>query len=265
MKNKKIIYSLIMAIFIIITAFTFSACKDEVGIKEKQITSITVTGINENSELNQDLDLTNAKINITYDDNSNESINLKQEYISNFDKSLSGKQTITITYKGLTYNFDIIVSQSDISIEKTDISIANFKNLKNFYKWKREKIKTEFGVSIMGNVLIKNTDYDVSFSNNIEINENAQITITGKNNYTGSKNYRFSIVKRVIDVSDVQFEDNLVYNANAQLPVLINNGNLYNFANEPKTNADNYYTEIVLADPVHYRWSQSEQFFVHWK
>lgn len=61
------------------------------------------------------------------------------------------------------------------------------------------------GIIVTNNgVLLKEgIDYSVKYSNNINVTDSAKITVTGKNNLTGSRSMEFAIIAKQLDNSDV--------------------------------------------------------------
>ncbi|MBO6145563.1 MAG: BspA family leucine-rich repeat surface protein [Bacilli bacterium] len=68
------------------------------------------------------------------------------------------------------------------------------------------EIKPEPSITALSKTLIKNTDYTLSYTNNINTGR-ATITVTGKGNYTGSKISTFNITE--VDLSNLDIKDDL--------------------------------------------------------
>ncbi len=109
--------------------------------------------------------------------------------VSYADNTDAGTATITITGIGsyigeLTYQFEI---------EPADITDAAVKLSEDEYTYDgQEKTPTATVTLADGTVLTENTDYTVSYKNNIEAGT-ATVTVTGKGNYTGTVTASFTI------------------------------------------------------------------------
>ncbi len=64
-----------------------------------------------------------------------------------------------------------------------------------------QDIEPEVEVKINNIVLIKDIDYIVTYSNNLNITNNAQVVITGKGNYVGEKVYTFAILPKTVNIN----------------------------------------------------------------
>ena len=116
-------------------------------------------------------------------------------YLDNIN---AGQASILVTgavnYAGtLTIHFNILprelgtngVPNSNVFINPNPIPEQSFTN---------SEIKPEFELSYGYDLLQKDIDYEVAYSNNIYVGNNATITITGIGNYKGVITYQFSIV-----------------------------------------------------------------------
>lgn len=93
-------------------------------------------------------------------------------------KASEGKTTITAeTESGISASVDIAVSKADIG--KASASLSTSK-----YTYTGSQVKPNPVVKLNGKTLVKNTDYTVAYSNNINTGK-ATMTITGKGNYSG--------------------------------------------------------------------------------
>ena len=85
----------------------------------------TIYAVNEGK-----LDVSGGKITLYYSDNSKNIIPMTSKMVSGFDNKKSGKQTLTVTYKGKTAQFDVEVGEvEDISAAsgiEIDTSIIDF-------------------------------------------------------------------------------------------------------------------------------------------
>lgn len=70
-------------------------------------------------------------------------------------------------------------------------------------------------IQVLGKTLVLDTDYTISYSNNIEVGS-ATVSFVGKGNYTGTLNKTFEIVAKELEVSMVTITASVEYNGNAQ-------------------------------------------------
>ena len=90
----------------------------DITVKEKEIKSISVTSPSKNTyKVGEELDLTDGSVNITYVDDTNATINITSDMISNFSSSTKGLQEVTVTYKNKTTTFDILVVDNPSMVE----------------------------------------------------------------------------------------------------------------------------------------------------
>ena len=101
----------------------------------------------------------------------------------------SGTATVTITGKG---NYTGTLSKT-FTINKKDISTATITLSQTSYEYDGNAKKPTVTVKI-GSIAIPATGYDVSYSNNVNAGT-AKVTVTGKNNYTGSASVNYTITK----------------------------------------------------------------------
>ena len=79
------------------------------------------------------------------------------------------------------------------------------------------EIKPEPTVTYNGTILRNNVDYTLSYSNNINVGNNAVVKVTGKGGFKGSLTATFSITPKNIDLASVVIVDNeLPYNGTNQ-------------------------------------------------
>ena len=84
---------------------------------------------------------------------------------------------------------------------KTDISGIRATIPYISYTYTGSEITPEPTLKVDGKKLVKGTDYDVSYSNNIEVGSlTATVTLTGKGNYKGTTSRQFTIKQN--DISD---------------------------------------------------------------
>jgi len=88
-----------------------------VTIKQKSLVSIAVTTAPTKSEYlegKDELDLAGGKLTLTYDNESTEEINLSEAEVTGFDNTVTGPQTLTVTYNGKTTTFVVTIKQKSL-------------------------------------------------------------------------------------------------------------------------------------------------------
>ena len=109
---------------LIVTYKSFTDTFD-VEIIAKSLTSIEVTTAPtkvEYLEAKDTLDVSNGKVTLYYNNDTNEVIDLTAAMVTGFDNTVVGKQTLTVTYKSFTDTFDVeIIAKSLVSIEVTKL------------------------------------------------------------------------------------------------------------------------------------------------
>ena len=126
-------------------------------------------------------------------------LTLNTDYtVSYSDNINAGTAKVTVTgignYTGSkTVNFTITVGVADIS--KATVTLD-----KTSYNYDGKAKTPSVTVKLDGKTLTLNTDYTVSYSDNINAGT-AKVTVTGKGNYTGSKTVNFTIAKAGQDSS----------------------------------------------------------------
>lgn len=130
---KKLAKSILM-VMLLVCSFTFVACGDKNnndnasnngGLAGKAIEKIELmTELDNSFFVGDSLDLTEAKIKVTYENKTTEEIVITSEMIAGFDTSTAGEKTLTVTYEGKTIN----VPYSVAAVVATSIAIkSNFK------------------------------------------------------------------------------------------------------------------------------------------
>ncbi len=140
--------------------------------------------------------------------------------------------TVTLTLDLTDFNFNTkegakfminIVYPTD----QTDISGATVTGIESSYDWTGNAIEPVPVVTLDGNVLSSETDYDVTYSEGCTDVGSYNVTITGKNNYTGTIVVTFTINNAYFLVgsfNEWQIDQNykLVLNAEAEGEYYIN-------------------------------------------
>jgi len=113
--NKKILKSvIILVVACLIPVLLLTACA-----KEKNVSSIQIVqgSFKEIYALDENLNLSHAKLLVTYTDGSTANVSITSAMVSGFDTSTTTTgRTLTVTYKGKSANF-IYKVQNSVSVE----------------------------------------------------------------------------------------------------------------------------------------------------
>ena len=179
-------------------------------LTKKVITNANVTGISAS------YDWTGKEIKptpvVTYE---NIPLTLNTDYTVSYQNNVNpGNATILITgigdYTGIkSINFQII---KPVEPQRKNISTAIVSNVAKDYGFTGKAITPDPKVTLDGTSLVKDKDYTVAYSKNINPGT-ATITITGKGNYAGTKTVTFQIVKTQDEVKRVTMHR--LYNPNS--------------------------------------------------
>ena len=163
----------------------------------------TVQVIDKGADLSQNIDVTQY-FDISYSNNTNVSYS-NGEVVSGAVITIKGTGNYTETY---TVNF---------KITPVDISTLSFDEVEDvIFDGDAHRILPTL---VLGEyILVENTDFTVSSSSQNFVNAQNEITITlnGKNNFTGSKQYSYSILKANFETLSERFNldienDEIVY------------------------------------------------------
>ncbi|MBR0140292.1 MAG: S-layer homology domain-containing protein [Firmicutes bacterium] len=102
---------------------------------------------------------------------------------------------------GTSYTFYVVAA----SIEGAEIGGIEAET------YNGEEHKPEPAVTFNGKTLVKDTDYTLSWSENINAGDEAKVTVTGKGNFTGAKSAEFTIEKAVATAENISWEPGTVY------------------------------------------------------
>ncbi len=150
-------------------------------------------------------------LTITY---NNKTLKKDTDYTLSYSNNINaGTATITITGKG---NFTGTTSKTfSISARAmTDTSVANVSS----QTYTGNVISPLPTITYNNKTLKKDTDYTLSYSNNINAGT-ATITITGKGNFTGTTSKTFSISARAMSDTSVVNVGSQTYTGNSILPL----------------------------------------------
>jgi len=132
------------------------------------------------------------------------------------DRKNTGTFTASLTVDNVTATLDVTITPKSIS--SAVIALDNNSNL----SYTSNAITPEvISVTLDGATLIKDTDYTVSYSDNINAGQ-ATVTVTGKGNYKDTASTSFIITKVNPVVTAPTVKTGLVYNGSAQ--ELLNSG-----------------------------------------
>ncbi|MBR5872518.1 MAG: bacterial Ig-like domain-containing protein, partial [Oscillospiraceae bacterium] len=104
---------------------TYGGFTDEysISIKEEQLVKVEMTAEpdkKEYLEFKDALDVMGGKLSLTYDNGSVKVIDITAEMVSGFDNTVVGKQTLTISYEGYSFSYEIeVVAKTLIDIKVT--------------------------------------------------------------------------------------------------------------------------------------------------
>ena len=128
---------------------------------------------------------------------------------SNYDLAYSnnlnaGEALVSITFKN-NYKSNKVITRS-FNIERRTISDATYNDF-GLITYTGDEITPIPVIKLNGNTLVLNTDYTLSYENNINVSNNAKIYVEGINNYKDILTITFEIEEEVIDY-------NITYNLN---------------------------------------------------
>lgn len=136
-----------------------------IEVEEKAITTITISKNPSKTQYIQnkeELDLTGGKLKITYNDGSNEEIDLTSDQVTNsgFNNKTLGKNTITITYQSKTTTLEVEI------IEEVVAKNSNFENMTikanslKYYTFTNKDTQEYIVLDLTLNDIVRNTEND---------------------------------------------------------------------------------------------------------
>lgn len=142
------------------------------------------------------------------------------DYIVEFADNTSAG-TATVAVEGTGNYAGTVKSQFKITAKSLSLAVVTAEN----QTYTGKALEPAVAVTLDGKT-IADTEYDVAYSSNIN-KGTATVTVTGKNNYTGSKAGTFKILARDIEECDVSDVADVVYNGKAQTPeITVKNGDV---------------------------------------
>jgi len=145
-------------------------------------------------EASEALDLTGAKITVSYSDGYEEEINITNDMTTGFDSSILGEQTITVTYNGQTVTFKINIIEREITSIELKSGPVKAEYTKNYDDLDLTGAKITIHYSNNTSEDINITDTMVTGYDNSTLGENT-ITVTYKDKVT---TFKVNIVEREI-------------------------------------------------------------------
>ena len=137
--------------------------------------------------------------------------NEKDYTVSYSNNTNAGKATVTITGKG---NYTGTAPAAEFTINPASIKDADVTGLED-KTYNGEEQKQTPVVKVASATLTEGTDYTVSYKNNTDAGT-ATVTITGKGNYTGTKDSDFTINPASIEDAEVSGLEDKTYNGEEQ-------------------------------------------------
>ena len=144
------------------------------------------------------------------------------DYSVSYSKNTNaGTATATVTGKGNYTGTNSV----KFTILKKNIAELTFAKLKNT-AYSGFPVTPEVTVSYGKKTLTKDTDYTVTYESNT-VPGKATVTVTGKGNYSGSKNLGFTITKKNMEEISASVTGSVTYTGEEQKPVpVLKNGSL---------------------------------------
>lgn len=207
----------------------------DVEIKAKEAISIKVIELPSKTEYIKNyekLDVSGGKIQITYNDTSKDIINITDEMISNFDNSKVGTQTLTVTYKGLKTQYNVVINEKAVDTIKWKQKPTKVEYIQNY-----EKLNVEGGkIQVIYNddseeIIDLTEDMVMGFDNTIIGVKKLTVKYQGK-----VLDYDVNIVsKKIVDISIYKKPNKDVYIQNYGV-LDVTGGQLYVQYNDNSSN-----------------------------
>ena len=184
---------------------------------KKDISELTITEIKDQAYTGEEI-----TPKVTIKDGDVELIENQDFTVSYSDNLDIGEAKVTIIGIG-NYEGKVIKTFNITNSEQKDISNLDTTKL-NDETYTGIKITPDVEITDGDYKLIKDTDYELSYENNINVGT-AKIIIRGIGNYTGSKTLEFNIIQKDINLTTVQDIVNQVYTGEEITPnVMISDG-----------------------------------------
>ena len=184
---------------------------------KKDISELTINEIKDQAYTGEEI-----TPKVTIKDGDVELIENQDFTVSYSDNLDIGEAKVTIIGIG-NYEGKVIKTFNITNSEQKDISNLDTTKL-NDETYTGIKITPDVEITDGDYKLIKDTDYELSYENNINVGT-AKIIIRGIGNYTGSKTLEFNIIQKDINLTTVQDIVNQVYTGEEITPnVMISDG-----------------------------------------
>lgn len=123
MKKSKIMTMLVLAFVCLVSVFSFTGCNNNLEIINIGLSKDIVTDY----AINDKIDLNEAKLIITFEDNSQKSIAISSDMITGFDTTTAGTKTLKIKYKeeALTVKYNVYEKDFATVINKVSQTLYN--------------------------------------------------------------------------------------------------------------------------------------------
>jgi hypothetical protein len=125
-----------------------------------------------------------------------------------------GKATVTATATSDSYYVGTATGSFNISNTATGMEISGYASS---YTYTGTAITPDVAVTMNGNLLTRGKDYNVTYSNNINVGT-ASMVVTGIGSYSGTKTINFTIEKKNISDCLTTAVDNVQYTGNSYTP-----------------------------------------------
>ncbi len=156
-----------------------------------------------------------ALTNLTWKSDNTSVVKISNNSTATAVGSGSCKLTATVTCNGKSYTYSMNVSVSKTPISSNDVTYTVPTCYYSMGAALTPKPVLKFG----GKTLVEGTDYDISgYSNNTAVTNYANISITGKGNFSGTRTIQFSIKPRDINDCTLASIPDVVYTGNTVTP-----------------------------------------------
>lgn len=162
-KLTKIMTSIVLAFGLFACVFSFAGCQGN----EKELINIGLSKeIKTEYAINEKIDLNDAKLVLTYNDDSQKEMTISNDMITGFDTTTVGEKTLTISYNAKEIKVAYKVYIKDFDTIMNNVSI-NFLNESKFYLKAQENVENEWRDSLYD--YVKNGRYLKLINGEIEV------------------------------------------------------------------------------------------------
>lgn len=254
MDNKtSVILIALMLITCVVAVFTNVEIAFRLNIDNKSIIEIDVKLLNDKHLLN------NGTINMLYgeeagfvkedfeviailDDGSNKRI-YNFDFSTNITQNVAvGEYRLEFKYKNLSKEIKVIINP--VSLNNENIVINKIEDC----EYTGIEINPSVSIKFKDNLLLEGVDYDLEYSNNINVTNNAVVRILGKGNFEGILINNFIITPKILEVGDWLYAAPYIYNGdefNVKLNKIAPELNV-EYINNKNTNAGLYLAKANL-------------------